>query len=66
MIVLNGSTDTRQVLVGWKEIAGELRVSRTTAWRWGQEKGLPVYRVGGQVRAIKREVKEWERENVTV
>jgi len=60
MVTVNGSTDIRQVLVGWKEIAGALGVSQSTARRWRREAGLPTYRICGQVRARGEDLEKWE------
>ena len=40
-----------RVLIGWKEIASYLNCSRSTAVRRVDD-GLPVFRVGGGVRAF--------------
>ena len=40
-----------QVLIGWKQIAAYLRCAVSTARRQARGKGLPVFRVGGSVRA---------------
>lgn len=47
-------------LIGWGEIAGYLRVSEVTAWRYEKIGGMPVVRLfNGQVRASKAEIKAW-------
>ena len=46
-------------LIGWKAIAGYLKVSEPTARRWTHERGLPVMKVIGQIRAIPIELDRW-------
>ena len=60
MVVANREVDTDQVLIGWKAIAAALGVSTGTAQNWEHELALPVYRVGGQVRAAKLKLRLWE------
>ena len=51
---------TDDVLVGWDEIAGYLRVSVVTAIKYRKEGGLPVVQLfTGKVRASKAEIKAW-------
>ncbi len=47
-----------RVLVGWKEIAAYLNCSRSTAVRRVKD-GLPVFRVGGNVRAFSADIDRW-------
>jgi PAS domain S-box-containing protein len=47
-----------KVLIGWKEIAAYLDCSRSTAVR-RLEDGLPVFRVGGSVRAFAVDIDRW-------
>jgi PAS domain S-box-containing protein len=47
-----------KVLIGWKEIAAYLDCSRSTAVR-RLENGLPVFRVGGSVRAFAADIDRW-------
>jgi hypothetical protein len=51
-----------EVLNGWKEIAGHLRVEKTTAQRWEKTAGLPVHRRPGPrggVYALSPELDRW-------
>jgi hypothetical protein len=48
------------MLIGWKAIAGWLGVAASTARKWERTLKLPVYRVGGQVRAKVEELESWE------
>ncbi|UCH77707.1 MAG: PAS domain S-box protein [Candidatus Coatesbacteria bacterium] len=50
--------NTLRVLIGWKEIAAYLNCSRSTAVR-RVEDGLPVFRVGGNVRAFAADLDRW-------
>jgi len=59
MVVLNGQVDTEEVYVGWKAIAAALGVSVTTAKRWRRKNKLPAYKVVGQFRASRAEIKAW-------
>jgi predicted site-specific integrase-resolvase len=46
--------------VGWKAIAKRLGVSRTTAWRYWKEEGLPVEHYSkGVVYMIEKSCKRW-------
>jgi hypothetical protein len=54
-VVENNST----VLVGWKEIAKAVSTSISTAKRWAETRGLPVYKVEGGVRANAEDVRKW-------
>jgi hypothetical protein len=47
------------VLVGWKEIAKAVSTSISTAKRWAETRGLPVYKVEGRVRANQGDVQKW-------
>jgi PAS domain S-box-containing protein len=47
------------LLVGWKQIAAYLRCAESTARRQASEKGLPVFRVGGSVRALPADIDRW-------
>lgn len=48
------------MLVGWDEIAGFLRVSVVTAWRYERDGGLPIIRLyNGKVRASRAEISAW-------
>jgi PAS domain S-box-containing protein len=47
-----------KVLVGWKEIAAYLDCSRSSAVRRVKD-GLPVFRVGGSVRAFGADIDRW-------
>lgn len=48
------------MLIGWDEIAGYLRVSVVTAWRYMRNGGMPVIRLyNGKVRASKAEIRAW-------
>jgi PAS domain S-box-containing protein len=49
-----------RTLIGWKEIASYLNCSLSSARRRERE-GLPVFRVGGSVRASTREIDSWIR-----
>jgi excisionase family DNA binding protein len=49
-----------RILRGWKEIAGALGVSQSTARRWAHEFKLPTYKVGGQVRIKCDDLAKWE------
>jgi len=62
MVVLNGEVDTDQVLIGWKAIAAALGVSVATAQGWEDTLKLPVYRLGGQVRAAESGLRAWEKQ----
>jgi predicted site-specific integrase-resolvase len=47
-------------LNGWGEVAGFLRVSVVTAWRYERDGGMPIVRLfNGQIRASKTEIKAW-------
>jgi predicted site-specific integrase-resolvase len=47
-------------LNGWGEVAGFLRVSEVTAWRYERDGGMPVVRLfNGQIRASKIEIRSW-------
>lgn len=48
-----------QVLIGWKQIAAYLRCAVSTARRQARNKGLPVFRIGGSVRANVSDIKRW-------
>lgn len=52
--------DSPLILIGWNAIARYLRCSLSSARRREQE-GLPVFRVGGSVRAYGNEIDEWIR-----
>jgi PAS domain S-box-containing protein len=47
-----------RTLIGWKEIASYLNCSLSSARRRERE-GLPVFRVGGSVRASTRDIDSW-------
>ena len=47
------------LLVGWKQIAAYLHCAQSTARRQAREKGLPVFRVGGSVRALAADIDRW-------
>jgi excisionase family DNA binding protein len=47
------------LLVGWKQIAAYLHCAESTARRQASEKGLPVFRVGGSVRALPADIDRW-------
>ncbi|UCH79038.1 MAG: PAS domain S-box protein, partial [Candidatus Coatesbacteria bacterium] len=47
------------LLIGWKQIAAYLRCAQSTARRQAREKGLPVFRVGGSVRARPADIDRW-------
>lgn len=47
------------LLVGWKQIAAYLHCAESTARRQAAEKGLPVFRVGGSVRALPADIDRW-------
>ena len=47
------------LLVGWKQIAAYLRCASSTARRQARDKGLPVFRVGGSVRAHVADIDRW-------
>jgi PAS domain S-box-containing protein/excisionase family DNA binding protein len=47
------------LLVGWKQIAAYLHCAESTARRQAREKGLPVFRVGGSVRAHAADIDRW-------
>jgi PAS domain S-box-containing protein len=49
-----------KTLIGWKEIAAYLNCSPSSARR-REEEGLPVFRVGGSVRAYAAEIDRWIR-----
>ena len=44
---------------GWSEISSRLGVSETTAWRWEQDRGLPVHRINHRVVAYESEILPW-------
>lgn len=46
-------------LEGWKDISAALGVSVTTAKRWHRERGMPVDRLSGLVRAESRRLRAW-------
>jgi|GEM_PF-3222297 predicted site-specific integrase-resolvase len=51
---------TDDMLVGWDEIAGFLRVSVVTAWRYERDGGLPIIRLyNGKVRGSRAEISAW-------
>lgn len=54
---------TTETYVGWKEIARILGVSVRTARRWARKKSLPVYRLQGQVRLDRDDLKNWLKSN---
>jgi len=58
MVVANGEVDTEPVLIGWTRIAAAMGVSAPTARRWTKQFNLPVYKLGGQVRADGAELRE--------
>jgi PAS domain S-box-containing protein len=47
------------LLIGWKQIAAYLRCASSTARRQARGKGLPVFRVGGSVRAHPADIDRW-------
>lgn len=47
------------LLIGWKQIAAYLRCASSTARRQARDKGLPVFRVGGSVRAHVADIDRW-------
>jgi PAS domain S-box-containing protein len=47
-----------KILIGWKEIAAYLDCSRSTAAR-RVEDGLPVFNVGGNIRAFTADIDRW-------
>jgi excisionase family DNA binding protein len=49
--------------VGWKAIAEALSTSTRTARRWAKKKGLPVYRLQGQVRIDREDMEIWVEHN---
>lgn len=53
-------------LSGWKQIARHFQVSRRTAIRWAERRGMPVVRDGGSVSAQVSELDRWRRECQTV
>lgn len=59
------SSDLRDVLQSWKEIAAELGCGVRTVQRWERTLGLPVHRVGKKSRspvfAFKEELRGWLR-----
>jgi hypothetical protein len=61
------SSDVRDVLQSWKEIAAELDRGVRTVQRWERTLGLPVHRVGKRSRspvfAFKDELRAWLRNN---
>jgi len=62
MVVVNGEVDTGRVLIGWDAVADALGVKVSTARRWRRELALPVYKLGGQVRANEKDLRKWENE----
>ena len=54
------------LLRGWSEIAGFLRVSKRTAHRYHRKHDLPVYKVGHTVYALKAEVEQWMKDHIDI
>lgn len=63
----SASSEVRDVLQSWKEIAAELDRGVRTVQRWERTLGLPVHRVGKRSRspvfAFKDELRGWLRNN---
>ena len=54
---MNATTE----LIGWKAIAGYFNIALSTVKDWPQRYGLPVYKVGGQVRADVDAIERWKK-----
>ncbi len=57
--MIENPTKIQPLLMNIKETAEFLKISRASVYRLIQEKGLPVYRLGGSVRTKPDEVEKW-------